>query len=237
MSNGEKSFSLFETVIAVGMLAVVLLQVTGIQGQVVYSVEYSRRLSEGIWLAQGIMARLEYEWQTRDFSELELTVNEKKIGDDFWGKDATKIFTDYSYKISSEEWKLPIFAMLTGEGQNNQEGGPPVSNLITDQIKQIFNDHMIKIATVEVLWPEGARKSSTSLSMILVNQRALDMQILAMQSSAVGNTSESPNDQAIPPDNKTDKKNQPPSDNNEGNNKNSNKAAPVPGITDLPKGE
>ena len=60
MNHGEDSFSVFETMIAIGMLAVVLLQITTIQGQVVYSLEYSQRMSSGMWLAKGLMARVEY---------------------------------------------------------------------------------------------------------------------------------------------------------------------------------
>lgn len=199
MNHGEDSFSVFETMIAIGMLAVVLLQITTIQGQVVYSLEYSQKMSSGMWLAKGLMARVEYEWATRDFSEMDIKVKEKKVGDEFWGADASKAFKDFSYRITSEEWKLPILNFLTGGGASSQE--PSVtgvsrapddgsSSLVSQQLEAIFGGHIMKVATVEVFWPEGARKGTASLSMLLVNQKALDLQILALKSPKAPPTKE-----------------------------------------------
>lgn len=187
MNRGEESFSLFETMIALGMLAVVMLQVTAIQGQTVYSLEYSQKHSKAMWLGKGIAAKLQYEWATRDFSELEIQLKDQRVTDGFMGPGAEKIFASFSYDIISTEWKLPILAFLSGQ-KPTSDGSDVVSaddqnqSIVTQQLKAIFNDHIMKIATIEVFWPEGARKSSTSISMLLVNQKAVDAQILTMKS-------------------------------------------------------
>ena len=190
MNHGDHSFSLFETMIAIGMLAVVMLQVTSIQGQVVYSLEYGQNLSRGVWLAKGIMAKLEYEWATRSFSELELNLVDQLINDSLWGEEAAKIYRDFSYNITSQEWKLPILSFLTGDNSAALSADDGSSSLIAEQLKAIFGDHVMKIATVEVFWPEGARRASTTLSMLLVNQQALDGQILTMKSPGAEPTTE-----------------------------------------------
>lgn len=163
--RNEKSFSLFETVIAIGMLAVVFLYINGIQGQVVYSLEYGQNLSRGLWLARGILARIDYEWATRDLSELDMSIKESKITDDFWGEDAGKTYMEFTYRLDISEWKLPIQEIFDMGGSG--EGGEGM-------IEQVFGGHMMKIAEVEVFWPEGARRASTQLSLLLVNQRAVD---------------------------------------------------------------
>lgn len=188
---GEQSFSLFETMIAIGMLAVVMLQVSSIQGQVVYSLEYGQNLSKGIWLAKGLVAKLEYEWATRDFSELELALVDQKIQDPLWGEGAASLYQDFSYDLTSREWKLPLLGFLAGgEGGAGGTSGAGASPLVAEQLKAVFGDHVMKIATVEVYWPEGARRASTSLSMLLVNQKALDTQIMTMSSPGAAPTSE-----------------------------------------------
>lgn len=193
MRRGEQSFSLFETMIAIGMLAVVMLQVSSIQGQVVYSLEYGQNLSKGIWLAKGLMAKLEYEWATREFSELELKLVDQKIQEPLWGEGAASLYQDFSYDLTSTEWKLPLLGFLAGGGGEG-EAGPGASPLVAEQLKAVFGNHVMKIATVEVYWPEGARRASTSLSMLLVNQQALDAQIITMSSPGGEPTSE-PKDQ------------------------------------------
>ncbi|MCY4443934.1 MAG: hypothetical protein OXC44_03940 [Proteobacteria bacterium] len=170
----QTSFSLFETVIAVGMLAVMALYVGGIQGQVVYSLEYGQKISQGLWLARGIMAKVEYEWDSREFSELNINQREQKIDDSLFGDNASKIFNGFTYEVLIEEWKLPVIKFLTGE---NSPAKGESSGMIGDQIKAIFGSDIMKIAQVKVYWPEGARRGSTDLSLLLVNQKAVDKQI------------------------------------------------------------
>lgn len=174
----ERSFSLFETVIAVGMLAVVFLYVSGIQGQVIYSLEYGQKLSQALWIARGVLSQVEHEWDVKDFSEMQRSVKDKKVAADDFGASADKTLSEFSYTLNIEEWQLPLLSFLTGE---ESSGGGSSGNLIAEQINAIFGGHMMKMAHVEVFWPEGAQRASTSLSMLLVNQKAVDQQILVLK--------------------------------------------------------
>ena len=178
-SANNQSFSLFETVIAIGLLATVFLNINGIQGNVVYSLEYSQKTSQATWLAKGIMARIEYEWQSREFSEMKAETSEKKLSADLWGETTAKAFEHFSYKISISEWKLPIVEFLTGGNEKNNQDAD--SSLIASQIETLFADGILKIAKVSVLWPEGARKSSVDLTLLLTNQKAVDRQIVTLK--------------------------------------------------------
>ena len=180
--RSTSSFSLFETVIAIGILAVVLLEVNGIQGSVVYSLEYSQRTSQAVWIARGLMAKIEYEWDSRAFSEISVETSEQKLSPELWGAKVAEAFAEFTYKITISEWELPIVEFLTGGADNGEDDQQQSdlgenTNLIASQIEQLFPDGILKIAKVEVFWPDGARKSAIDLSLLLTNQRAVDKQI------------------------------------------------------------
>lgn len=173
--KSEQSFSLFETVIAVGMLASILLNVNGIQGQAIYSVEYQENLSKASWLAKGLMAKVEYEWKTREFKEMEYSGQEQNLNELTWGRDTKKAYDGFTYRVLIEEWKLPIVKLLTSSlGGGDEAGGDGGEDFITSKIKEILGDEILKMASVEVFWPEGARRGSTQLSMVLTNEKSLD---------------------------------------------------------------
>lgn len=183
---GERSFSLFETVIAIGMLASILLYVNGIQGQAIYSVEYQENLSKASWFAKGIMAKVEYEWNSREFKEMNFKGQESDVGALKWGRDTAEAFDGFTYKVNIEEWKLPLMNLILsggaggGDGESSIPGGG--EDLIASQIKEVLGDELLKIAHVEVFWPEGgARRGSTELALLLANQQALDNQIAGLK--------------------------------------------------------
>ena len=176
-NKGQQSFSLFETVIAIGMLATVLLNVNGIQGQAVYSVEYQENLSKAVWLAKGIMAKVDYEWNTREFKELEFQGQEQSINDISWGSGTSKALDGFTYRVTIEEWKLPIIKLLTGSmgggGDSPGEGGAG-GDMIMQKVKEVLGDDLMKLAHVQVFWPEGIRRGSTQLTYALTNQNSLN---------------------------------------------------------------
>ena len=46
-----------------------------------------------------------------------------------------------------------------------------------------FGDHLLKTAHVEVFWGEGAVKESTSLTMLLTNQKKIDETVTTLQAT------------------------------------------------------
>ena len=165
------------------MLAAVLLNINAIQGYAIYAVEYQENLSKAGWLAKGIMAKVEYEWKTRDFEDLEYVGQEKEVDVLGWGRDNQKAFEDFRYAVKIEEWKLPLLNLITGTMGGEKEGSQLGDDFITEKIKDVLGDELIKIAHVEVFWPEGARRNSTDLTMILTNEKSIDRFISAQKGS------------------------------------------------------
>ena len=185
---GQQSFTLIETVIAVALLSTIVLEAVGSMGNMVYFSNYSRRMTEGMWLAKRIMSQVEYHWSFRPFKELETEQQESKFAEIEEGP--------FTYKLSIKEWKFPLLDMIAGggigpqgeEGEEEEEvedsgnsgggGAPNIKQLLT----QILGDHILKIAHVEVFWPEGAKRNSVELAMLLTNQREIDNQIVSRES-------------------------------------------------------
>ena len=184
INAGEKSFTLIETVIAVGLMTTIILEAVGSMGNMVYFSGYSRQMTQAVWLAKRIMSQVEYHWSFRPFKEMEIDEPEKK----FEGEDSD---FPYTYKISVQEWKFPILELISGggagesDGDEGDEGGGSGNQdsqgdpLIESVLKQVLGDHILKIAHVEVFWPEGAKRNSVELALLLTNQREIDAQILA----------------------------------------------------------
>jgi len=179
----ELSFTILETIVAVGLLMAFTLEMAGGQGNVVNKVEYARRSNDAIWLAKRIMSQVEYNYQTMELKELETTTSVK---DEKFQKIDGETDFDYTYSVEIKEWKFPIFDFLLNGGvppsdeeEDNEstpeakpeDGGIPGLDAI---LKQIFKGHILKIAHVEVSWPDGARRDSVSLTYLLANNKALD---------------------------------------------------------------
>ncbi|WP_141731897.1 hypothetical protein [Oligoflexus tunisiensis] len=178
----ELSFTIFETIVAVGLLMAFALEMAGGQGNIVNKVEYARRSNDAIWLAKRIMAQVEYNYQTMELKELETTtsVKDKEFAD---LREETEI--DYRYSVDIQEWKFPLFDFLMNGGlkSEEEENDPtreeqdPAAAAIPGLdaiLNQIFQGHIMKIAHVEVSWPDGARRESVSLTYLLTNNKALD---------------------------------------------------------------
>ncbi|MFW7380535.1 MAG: type IV pilus modification PilV family protein [Oligoflexus sp.] len=184
---GERSFTIIETLIALGIMLTVVLEVVGTQGNVVAFANYSRRVTEATWLAKRIMAQVEYHWHHKEFKELDVKLEEQKFDVGFNPSDEL----EFTYNLTIEEWKLPIFDILSSGGPQTEEEEEEERYNPTDQssmmsgmagidqvINTVFEGHILKVAHVEVFWPEGARRNSITLSYLLTNQRALDAYLL-----------------------------------------------------------
>lgn len=171
----EASFTLMETMMAMTIMITVILRVVGTQGTMEYNSTYAKKMSEAIWLAKGLMSKVEYFWEYQDFEELEKAggvkrekFRELKLQEDF----------DYTYSMNIEEWKFPILDLLEAGGVDGEAGedDQPVAPAfpIKDILKSVLGDHILKIAHVEVFWPEGAKENSVTLTYLLTNQRRVD---------------------------------------------------------------
>lgn len=192
---GEQSFTLIETVIALGLMVTVIFEVAGVQGNAIYFSEFERNVTKATWIAKGLMSKIEYEWNTRPFTELkDLNVTEREFEDD----------KGYTYAISIEEWKLPLLDLLTGGASGDEAAENPQGDMIKAYVEKIFGDEVLKIAHVEVFWPEGAKKDSVALTTLLTNQKKLDELIATLPpirdaKVVAGEQGKAPTDGTAPP--------------------------------------
>lgn len=185
-SRSEASFTIIETLAALAILLPVVIETVSTQGSIINNHTYMRRVTEATWLAKRLMSQVEYNYSVHPFKEMDIETSDGK----FDIKDPSGDF-DYTYKISIQEWKLPLFELLMQGGPKSSEDGDDQSDSSGDGgpfggfpgvdqvIKSIFEDHVLKIANVEVFWPEGAIKDSVSLTLLLTNQKSLDTFLLS----------------------------------------------------------
>ncbi|MCX6131705.1 MAG: hypothetical protein NTX25_21925, partial [Proteobacteria bacterium] len=113
----ELSFTIFETIVAVGLLMAFTLEMAGGQGSVINKVEYARHSNDAIWLAKRIMAQVEYNYQTHDLKELDL-INPLK--DQSFKIDGDSAL-EYTYTVDVREWKFPLFDFLLKGGSTDDD--------------------------------------------------------------------------------------------------------------------
>lgn len=168
----ELSFSLIETIIALGILATMIVQVAAIQGNSIYFSEYGRNLSVASWLAKRVMSQVEYYEHTKDFKEL----NTEIVGATF------KDFPEYKYDLIIKDWKLDIIGLLTGnalnasseEDKEEKSEDDQMAEMMKTVLKQVLGDEILKVAEVKVSWAEGAKRNDVSLTYLLTNQKKVD---------------------------------------------------------------
>lgn len=174
----ERSFTLLETIIALAILTATVLQLVGSQGKIVYFSDYTRRIDEASWLAKRIMSQVEYNWTYHDFKDLEVKETNKKFEE--------LPDSDYTYDLEIKEWKFPILDFLAGGGPSSAEEGEkkPASggaDMVGQMLEQVLGKDILKIAYVEVFWPEGAKRNSVTLAYLLTNQRKIDEELKKLE--------------------------------------------------------
>ena len=179
---GERSFTLAETVIALSIIAVVVTKVVDTQASVVYNTTYIRNVNQAMWLAKRLMSQVEYYWHKKDLKQLESDGDVKGAEFQDMGPDFP-----FTYNLEIKEWKLPLFELLQSGGpkdpdaEESETQSQESSLPIRDLVKPILGDDILKTAHVEVMWPEGAKKNSVSLTYLLTNQRAADAYLQGLQ--------------------------------------------------------
>lgn len=169
---GEHSFSLIETILSMSILATVVLQIGGAQGNLAYLATYSRNMVKATWYAKRIMSNIDSQAGYLPFKSLDTPL--KKNIPIKSGKETT----EFTYDLEIVEWKFPILDALFQE-QGGAAGGPN-AEVVSNAVKQILGDHRLKIARVEVFWPEGAKRNSISVAQLLTNQHSLNQHLTAL---------------------------------------------------------
>lgn len=176
----EKSFTLIETIIALGLMVVVILEVASVQGKSVGLTFLSKKMVEASWYAKAIMSEIEYKSKFYPFKELrsDPSMRDKAIGPSLCKKISSDD-CDFTYTVSIDDFKLPIVDIMLGDtkgkkSSDDEQAENPMKEMIKSKIKEILGDEVLKIAKVEVFWPEGAYRNSVYLTYLLTNQKSLD---------------------------------------------------------------
>ncbi len=170
------SFTLLETIIAVSVMSIFILEVAQIQGGGIYFYEYGRNAVKASWLAKRVMSQIEYQWKQKDIKDLETETKETPFKDE----------PEFKYSITIKEWELPIFDLMSGKDKDkdsssssssssdNPMSAMGSSSMVKDTFSSIMDGSILKVANVKVSWPEGAKRNDVSLTLLLPNQKRLD---------------------------------------------------------------
>ncbi|MBF0442023.1 MAG: hypothetical protein HQK54_08975 [Oligoflexales bacterium] len=190
--ESERSFTLLETIIALAIMVTMILEVINAQGNIAYFSSYTEKLNQGIWMAKRIMAQVEYQLSYREFKELNVKLKDQKLRDE-------KSDTEFSYDLEIKEWELPIVELIANGGISPESKGKDKdkdsesrsakkddsSSVIKDTLKQVLGDEILKLAYVEVFWPEGAKRNSVTLTYLMANQRQLDKKLKELKPAVI----------------------------------------------------
>ena len=190
--RGEKSFSLFETIVALSLIVTVVLQMSSVQGNSISLSLYSRQMNKALWLAQSILAKLEYSSKFYPLKEMKLKIKEERFSSFLCSKDEQ---CPFKYNITTKKWDLPLIELILGGKSPLSSGGEesqpdPMAEMIKSQVKQYFDGELLNVALVEVYWSEGARKNSIEMPYLLTNQLTLDniIETQELSEKAIGKT-------------------------------------------------
>jgi len=178
---GERSFTLIETVLAIGLLTTVLMEVSFVQAKYLNFSIYYRKSTQAIWLAKALMAEVEYKSNFYPLKDIraEPGSEERPVPPTLCPKDP-QFDCDFTYSMSIEEFKLPIVEMLTGSIAKETEGADGFTSVIKDQVEAVLGKEIFKIANVVVSWPEGSKRSQVNVPYLLTSQQNIDSFIEAL---------------------------------------------------------
>lgn len=176
----EASFTLTETLIALAILASIIVPVMGVQGNAAAFGDYYYHATKASWLGQAILSEVEHSSHLYPIKEIKASGREEEFSPTLCPK-TDPYQCPFLYKLTIEEFKLPLITLITGglaggggEDDDSEEGsGDPFVEMIEGQIKEILGDILLKTATVEVSWPEGAKRMSVKQTLMLTADRGI----------------------------------------------------------------
>lgn len=177
--NGEKSFTLLETLFAIGLMVSLIATVSTTQGRALYHSNSSRDTIQAIWLAKSVMSSIEYKskfYSLRHFLFEDPTMFNTKQSFPPELCDASK-GCDYTYDYTIKEWKLPIIDLIfSPDGDFSKGKFGAFSGDFKRILVDILGEHILKVAHVEVYRPVGSvRKKIVELAYVLTTQEFLDI--------------------------------------------------------------
>lgn len=174
----EKSFTLIETLIALGIMVTLVLQIAIVQGQAISFSDYGRDMTKGVWLAKSIMSQVEYRSKFIPLKEMKYDEKEQQFSEMLCPRDGDEP-CKYTYNLKIENWKLDLVDIFfrnkpKKDGEEGGGGDNPMIDMIKDHLKEQIGEELISYVHAEVFWPEGSRLNSVDLAYMLTDQIGLD---------------------------------------------------------------
>ena len=181
--KSEKSFTLIETLIALGIMVTLVLQMAIIQGQAITFSDYGRKMTKAIWYAKSLMSQIEYQSKFIPLKEMKYSQKEATFSEQLCPKEGDEP-CPFTHSIEIANWKLDLLDIFfrqqkQKDGEKQEEN--PMIGMMKDQLKQYLGEELISSAHVEVSWAEGSRRNSVDLALLLTNQLAIDELIQTFQ--------------------------------------------------------
>jgi Tfp pilus assembly protein PilV len=100
--TAQSSFTLIETMIALALMVVIILEVSVVQGRAISFSAYERKVTQAAWLAKGILSHLEYKWHNFELKDVKAEFKDEKIPEELCKADPL-FDCDYKYNLTIEE--------------------------------------------------------------------------------------------------------------------------------------
>ncbi len=170
--SGQSSFSLIETIIALGLMVTIVLEVSAVQGRAINFSTYEREVTQATWLAKALMTHVEYKWLYYDIKDMKSELKDEKFPPEFCPDPC-----DFKFSLGIDEWKLPVIEMAAAS-----LGDPTIAGIVKEQMKQILGDEILKVAHIEVTKGAGSRRDSlVELTYLITAQGKLDSTIEGLE--------------------------------------------------------
>ena len=169
--TGQSSFTLIETIIALGLMVVFILEFTAVQGRAISFSTFERKVTQATWLAKAVMAHIEYKADYFELKEIIASVKDEKLPPELCPENPL-LDCDFKYTLTIENWKLPIIELIAAS-----LGDPNLAGIIQQQMKQALGDELLKVAHVNVSWAEGVRKDWVDVVYLIATQKKLNESI------------------------------------------------------------
>lgn len=177
--TGEKSFTLIETLIALGIMVTLVLQIAIVQGQAISFSDYARDMTKGMWLGKSIMSQVEYQSKFIPLKEMKYDEKEQTFSEVLCPKENDEPCR-YTYNLKIENWPLDLvdifFRNKPGqEGKEKSAEENPMMDMIKEHLKEQIGEELMSYVHAEVFWAEGSRLNSIDLAYLLTDQIGLDI--------------------------------------------------------------
>ena len=170
----EKSFTLIETLIALGLMVTMILQIASVLGSSISISSYDAKMGRAMWLAKSIASQIEHDWLYYDLKEFRTDIKNAEFDKFLCSKEDG---CDFKYNLLFKKWDIPIFDILMGGSGSSSEDENPMAKMIKEQIEKELDGELVRVAHIQVTWSEGSKEHLVEFPYLISNQRILDEKI------------------------------------------------------------